>query len=34
MRGGCPEGKMTCGEPYSEEDVAAMDLSRSVSPLG
>jgi thymidylate synthase (FAD) len=24
---GCPEGKMTCGEPYSQEEVLAMDLT-------
>ena len=26
MTGGCPEGKMSCGSPYSEEEVLAMDL--------
>lgn len=31
MAGGCPEGKMSCGEPYSEEEVLAMDLVRSVT---
>lgn len=33
MTGGCPEGKMTCGEPYSEDEIAAMDLARFVTPL-
>lgn len=27
----CPEGKMTCGEPYEEEEVLAMDLLGSVA---
>jgi thymidylate synthase (FAD) len=31
MTGGCPEGKMTCGNPYSEEEVMAMDLVRSAT---
>ena len=26
MTGGCPEGKMTCGRPYTEEEVLGMDL--------
>jgi thymidylate synthase (FAD) len=26
MTGGCPEGKMSCGRPYTEEEVLAMDL--------
>ena len=30
---GCPEGKMSCGEPYSEEVVAAMDFGRTVAGL-
>jgi thymidylate synthase (FAD) len=34
MTGGCPEGKMSCGEPYAEEEVLAMDLMRSVTDLG
>ena len=33
MGKGCPEGKMSCGEPYSEAEIEAMDLVRSVSPL-
>jgi thymidylate synthase (FAD) len=33
LTGGCPEGKMTCGEPYTEEEVLAMDLLRSASVL-
>jgi thymidylate synthase (FAD) len=31
ITGGCPEGKMTCGEPYTTEEILAMDLMRSVS---
>lgn len=31
MVGGCPEGKMSCGEPYTEEEILAMDLVRSVA---
>jgi thymidylate synthase (FAD) len=34
MTGGCPEGKMTCGEPYTTEEILAMDLIRSVADLG
>ncbi|OFW60790.1 MAG: FAD-dependent thymidylate synthase [Actinobacteria bacterium RBG_16_64_13] len=34
MTGGCPEGKMSCGTPYSDEEILAMDLVRSVSDLG
>jgi thymidylate synthase (FAD) len=34
MTGGCPEGKMTCGRPWSEEEVLAMDLVRSVAKQG
>ncbi len=30
MTGGCPEGRMSCGDPYTEEEVLAMDLIRSV----
>jgi thymidylate synthase (FAD) len=33
MTGGCPEGKMSCGEPYTDEEVLAMDLVRSVAGL-
>jgi thymidylate synthase (FAD) len=33
MAAGCPEGRMTCGEPYSEAEIEAMELIRSVSPL-
>jgi thymidylate synthase (FAD) len=33
MTGDCPEGKMTCGEPYSEEEILAMDLVRSAADL-
>jgi thymidylate synthase (FAD) len=29
--GGCREGKMTCGEPYTEEEVLGMDLVSSVT---
>ena len=31
MTGGCPEGNMTCGQPYAEEEVLAMDLLGSVA---
>jgi thymidylate synthase (FAD) len=34
MMGSCPEGKMTCGRPWSEEEVLAMDLVRSVAKQG
>jgi thymidylate synthase (FAD) len=34
MTGGCPEGKMSCGEPCTEEEVLAMDLMRSVVDSG
>lgn len=34
MSEGCPEGKMSCGEPYSEEEVLAMDLVRSLAEPG
>ena len=33
MTGGCPEGKMSCGEPYTEDEILAMDLVRSTAPL-
>jgi thymidylate synthase (FAD) len=29
----CPEGKMSCGEPYTEEEILAMDLVSSTAPL-
>jgi thymidylate synthase (FAD) len=31
MTGGCPEGKMSCGRPYTEPDIVALDLGRSVA---
>jgi thymidylate synthase (FAD) len=31
LTGGCPEGKMTCGEPWTEEEVLGLDLVRSVA---
>jgi thymidylate synthase (FAD) len=34
MTGGCPEGKMSCGRPYTEEEVLSMDLVRSVTDSG
>jgi len=34
MTGGCPEGKMSCGRPYAEEEILGMDLVRSVARLG
>lgn len=34
MTGGCPEGKMSCGEPYTEEEILSLGLSRSVADLG
>jgi thymidylate synthase (FAD) len=30
MSAGCPEGKMTCGQPYTEEEILSLDLVRSV----
>jgi thymidylate synthase (FAD) len=33
MAAGCTEGKMSCGEPYSEEEVLAMGLVGSVADL-
>ncbi|HEY5529047.1 MAG TPA: FAD-dependent thymidylate synthase [Thermoleophilia bacterium] len=33
MGTGCPEGKMTCGEPYTEAAVAAMDFSQAAAGL-
>jgi thymidylate synthase (FAD) len=34
MSGGCPEGKMTCGQPWTEEEVLAMDLVGSAAKEG
>jgi thymidylate synthase (FAD) len=34
MSGGCPEGKMTCGQAWTEEEVLAMDLIGSVAKQG
>jgi len=34
MTGGCPEGRMTCGQPWTEEEVLAMDLVGSVATQG
>jgi thymidylate synthase (FAD) len=34
MTGGCPEGRMSCGQPWTEEEVLAMDLVRSVTKQG
>jgi thymidylate synthase (FAD) len=34
LTGGCPEGKMSCGEPYTEEEILSLCLSRSVTDLG
>ena len=34
MDDGCPEGKMTCGQPWTEEEILAMDLVRSVAKQG
>ncbi|MFH1834515.1 MAG: FAD-dependent thymidylate synthase, partial [bacterium] len=34
MTGGCPEGKMSCGEEYTEAEVLAMDLVSSVADPG
>lgn len=31
MTGGCPEGKMSCGQPYTEDEILAMDLAGSAS---
>jgi thymidylate synthase (FAD) len=33
MTSGCPEGKMSCGNPYSETEIDSMELARSVSPV-
>jgi thymidylate synthase (FAD) len=29
---GCPEGKMTCGSPYTEEEIVSMDVAFEGSP--
>lgn len=34
MTSKCPEGKMTCGQPWTEEEVLAMDLLGSVADQG
>jgi thymidylate synthase (FAD) len=34
MSGGCPEGKMACGQPWTEEELLAMDLLGSVAKEG
>ena len=34
MTSKCPEGKMTCGQPWTEEEVLAMDLLGSVAEQG
>jgi len=34
LTGGCPEGKMSCGQPYTEEEVLGMDLVRSAAHFG
>lgn len=34
MSGGCPEGRMTCGQPWTDEEVLAMDLVGSVAKQG
>jgi hypothetical protein len=33
MTGGCPEGKMTCGNPCSEDEIALTNLGQSVSSM-
>jgi thymidylate synthase (FAD) len=33
MTGGCPEGKMSCGRPYTEEEVLSMDLAGATGDL-
>jgi thymidylate synthase (FAD) len=33
MVSGCPEGKMTCGNPYTEEEVLGMDLTAGAATL-
>ena len=33
MTGGCPEGKMSCGRPYTEEEVLGMDLVGATGDL-
>jgi thymidylate synthase (FAD) len=34
MTDSCPEGKMTCGQPWTDEEVLALDLVRSVAKQG
>lgn len=31
MTGGCPEGKMSCGRPYTEDEIEAMEPARFVA---
>jgi thymidylate synthase (FAD) len=31
MTGGCPEGKMSCGQPYSDSEILSLDLARSIA---
>jgi thymidylate synthase (FAD) len=31
MTGGCPEGRMSCGNPYSTAEIDSMDLSDCIS---
>jgi thymidylate synthase (FAD) len=31
MTGGCPEGRMSCGNPYSTDEIDSMDLSDCIS---
>jgi thymidylate synthase (FAD) len=31
MTGGCPEGRMSCGEPYTDQEVQAMDFTSTVT---
>ena len=31
VTGGCPEGKMSCGEPYTESEILTLDLVGSAS---
>lgn len=33
MASSCPEGKMSCGQPYSQEEVLGMDLTAGDVPL-
>jgi len=34
MIGGCPEGKMSCGRSYTDEEIDAMELDRFVGDVG